>query len=401
MFFSDTKKYSPFQFALWRSLFGAYLAYYFLATLPYAAELYSSEGIFSNSTLNWTYGYFPNILDHFDSSFFVEGMIAILAALSLFLTVGWGRQASALLLWYGMACLMNRNILTVDPSLAFIGWLLIALVLIPAGEPLSLSRKGRKWYMPAYIYWGAWLTLGLAYTASGVDKFMAPSWQNGLAMKYILELPIAYEWWFRDFLLALPEWLLRLQTWVAGGVFLTALPAVFFSRMRLVAWILLTAMFGFTLIMLDLVQVVLGVFLFHFFLFDSTWFTRKDGKRRLVLYDDSCGVCSRFISFVAREDLQNRYQFAGFGTQTAVKILSEEERKRMEEMVFMEGERVYRGADAGIRILESLGGMWRMASLARLLPPRMLEGGYRFLARNRHRLGLQVCVIPNDERFLP
>ncbi len=400
-YLSSKKIYSPWQFALWRIAFGIFLVFYFLCLVPYASELYSDEGIFPDPTINWTYGYFPNLLNYLDSSFFVEWFVLGLAGLSLCIALGVFRRASAILVWYGMACLINRNVLTIDPALALTGWLLFALALIPRGEPLVLGKRTREvWYMPSFIYWGAWVTLGLSYTVSGVDKFMAPSWQNGSAFGYLLEMGIARKIWLNTAIHSSAVLTVG-ATWISGTAYILALPLVLIRQTRLFIWLTLTGMFIFVLLAFDLVQVALAILLFHAFLIDSTWFTARDGKRRLVLYDDSCGLCSRFVSFIAGEDVQHRYQFAGFSTQTAEKMLSAEERSRMEEMVFVEGEKEYRGFDAGIRMLESLGGIWRVAGLGRLIPHRVRKVGYKLLARNRHRLGLKTCALPSDERFLP
>ena len=61
--------------------------------------------------------------------------------------------------------------------------------------------------------------------------------------------------------------------------------------------------------------------------------------------------------------------------------------------------------DAIVRVLAGLGGPWRLAALARLLPRRLRDRGYRWLARNRYRwFGRHgSCYLPSPEqvqRFL-
>jgi len=271
-FLASKKSYSPKQFAYLRIALGGYLAYYFYRMLPYATEVYGSGGAVPSIHLNWTDGYFPNILALSSSPNAILAVHLCAIALSLMVLVGFQRRGASLGVWYLWACLFNRNVLTGDPSLPFIGWLLLAFVLIPSGEPLSLfSRKPeREWYMPALVYWGAWMVLATAYTVSGIDRLRSVTWRDGLAMKYLLQLPIARTW-VGTYLQTLPTVVFKIQSWLAVGTFVFALPASLFKQTRPFIWVLLTGAFVFAFLVLDLNQVLFGVFLFHAFLFDVAW----------------------------------------------------------------------------------------------------------------------------------
>jgi predicted DCC family thiol-disulfide oxidoreductase YuxK len=60
---------------------------------------------------------------------------------------------------------------------------------------------------------------------------------------------------------------------------------------------------------------------------------------------------------------------------------------------------------AAIRIASYLGGPWRLAMLARLVPRPLRDAAYRLVAKHRHRLtrGGPECLVPTPEqrsRFL-
>jgi len=59
--------------------------------------------------------------------------------------------------------------------------------------------------------------------------------------------------------------------------------------------------------------------------------------------------------------------------------------------------RVLTASDAAIHVIAVLGGPWRAIKLARLIPKRWRDSGYRFLARNRYRwFGRRaVCYLPD------
>ena len=68
-------------------------------------------------------------------------------------------------------------------------------------------------------------------------------------------------------------------------------------------------------------------------------------------------------------------------------------------------ERVFVRSEAGLRVARYLGGPWRLAAVARLVPRVLRDAAYDLVARHRHRLTRDTdrCVIPPAaarERFL-
>jgi len=269
-FLSTTSPYDPRQFALWRVLFGLYLAYYFARMLPFAASVFSGSGMLPDASLIPTYHLFPGIFALFDSPQFVYGAHVALIISSLCITVGFYRRSAALFTWYGWASLAHRNYLIVDPSYAFIGWLLLALAIIPTGEPYSVFRRD-GWYMPHSVYMGALAILGLAYSASGIERLSAVSWRDGSAIRHMFDLAIVRHDLLYDSLIRLPTWVFTFQTYAAVCMFILALPLLLYTRTRPYAWVVLTLMFVYMGVVLDLTQVILGLLLFHAFVFDARW----------------------------------------------------------------------------------------------------------------------------------
>jgi len=208
------KQIFPWQFAVFRIIFGGYLVWHFVQLAPYAGELFSSDGTLSNPRLNFTFGVLPNPLERFQSSAFATAFVVLLAMSAASFALGLFRSLNALLLWYGWACLFNRNNLISNPGIPYVGLLLLLSALVPPGEPLSFRRRHvtEPWQMPAMIYWGAWLLLAAGYTYSGFYKLASPSWLDGSALYHLANNPLARPGWCRDLILALPDPLSRLLT---------------------------------------------------------------------------------------------------------------------------------------------------------------------------------------------
>ena len=146
------KWYSRSQFSLFRAFFGAYLALHFAQLIPYAPELFSREGMLPEASELPTYGVFPNLLFTLDEPWEVQLFLGVLSYAAASFSVGVYRRRFALLLWYGWACLLNRNPFISNPGLAYVGWLLLMCTLVPKGEEEA----------PLWVNWRYWTGVKIA-----------------------------------------------------------------------------------------------------------------------------------------------------------------------------------------------------------------------------------------------
>ena len=264
---------TAFQFSLWRVLFSLYLIFSFVLILPYAESMYGQTGVIPDPRINWTYGFFPNLLSIWNQPIILS-WIAIL--LSVALGTGYFRRSTSFVLWYLMAAFYNRNNLTEDPSLAYIGWLLLALVLISPGESFKKSSDQTNWYFPSNLYWGAWILLGASNLYSGIAKLFSPSWSTGEALQLIFQLPISYQWSFG--LSEKLSFIFPFMTWAVICIQMISPLLFVFSRTRFLGWGLSIFIHISILLSLQIAQISLAMILFHLFLFDLSWVKRIQEK---------------------------------------------------------------------------------------------------------------------------
>ncbi len=245
-----------------RCLFGVYLTLHFVELIPYATELFGPTGMIDDPALNPTYEIFPNILNVVNPTIF---MISLVCVSILFATGHYWRSA-AIYLWYGWACLLNRNVLITNPGIAYVGWLLLAMVLIP---PDSKNR------VPRDIYWAAWVLSCLGYTLSGIHKLQCASWIDGSALLHVLSSPIARDNFLVDLLVQSPPIVLKISTWGSLALEIAALPLGLFVHTRKWIWIALLLMHLGVMFLIDFVDLTLGVLMIHFFTFDLNWLSKK------------------------------------------------------------------------------------------------------------------------------
>lgn len=387
---NQTQRISPWQFTAFRICFGVYLTIHFAHLLPYANELFGSRGVLANPDLNPLHGLFPNPLAWISWPAFPVVFISLLILLSLAFTAGFWRRTSALLLWFGWACLFNRNNLIANPGIPYVGLLLMLSALVPLGEPLAFRKRppAQPWSMPAAISWCAWIMLAVGYTYSGIWKLFSPSWVDGSALLHLLENPLARPGIVRDLLLPWPS-LLKVLTWIALAGEILFLPLCLTRKGRLMAWLWMTLMHVGILLVVDFADLTFGMLMVHLFTFDPKWIPARRG-RAVVLFDGECVMCNRWVHFITREEREPLFHFAPLqsdvGRMTLLKHgLSESYR---DSIVVLEakpaGDLIFTKSAAILRVLSGLGGFWRLFCLSRLVPSAAKDFLYDQVARRRN-----------------
>ena len=376
---ADSTKCTTGQYSVFRACLGAYLTVHFLQLLPYGAELFSNRGLLPEADWSPLVHLFPNFLALADTPLAVRLSICAGIAASLLLIVGkWDRWA-ALFAWYLWACLFGRNPLVSNPSLPYVGWLLLAHAALPSAPYGSLAAKGRQnpgglWHMPQSLFFAAWVLLALGYSYSGYTKLVSPSWVDGSAIREVLENPLARPSAIRDLMVSLPPQLLKAITWLTLGLELVFAPLACFRRARPWLWLVMVLMHLGLILLIDFADLSLGMILIHGFTFNPEWIkpVRRGSGKATLFFDGQCGLCHGFVRFVLAESQGHAgIQFAPLHGETFLASVPKPVRDELPDSL------VYLGADGEIRTksravamaLIHLGGIWTVLGKAlRLLP---------------------------------
>lgn len=257
----DYLHYSTFRF-----LFGLYLAVHFADIIPYGEELFAQNGMIPRPELLPTYTNFPNLLSLIDRDAYYIGLfLGAMAVVALLFSLGWFSRTCAFLLWYGWACLLNRNIFISNPGMPYVGWLLLVCAIIQ--PPADHERS--KWRLPPILFWGAWFLMALGYTVSGIHKLQCSEWRDGTALNSVLTGPLARNNLIRDLLLRLPTFFLRITTWGSLLLEISFLPFGLFYHTRLPMTLCFLAMHLGILLVVNFTDLTVGVLFIHLFTLES------------------------------------------------------------------------------------------------------------------------------------
>jgi predicted DCC family thiol-disulfide oxidoreductase YuxK len=126
----------------------------------------------------------------------------------------------------------------------------------------------------------------------------------------------------------------------------------------------------------------------------------------IVYFDGQCNLCDGFVRFLLKRDRHARYRFAPLQGETARQRLEGRFTDNPQTVVLEEPRRFRVRSDAALAILAGLGGIWRLAALLRIVPRRLRDALYEYVARKRFDWygRRDACRVPEPEerdRFLP
>lgn len=125
--------------------------------------------------------------------------------------------------------------------------------------------------------------------------------------------------------------------------------------------------------------------------FDPAWISRRaPGTLDTLFYDGNCGLCHGAVRFALAEDPEGTaLRFAPLDSDAFREKVPADVRAALpDSLVVATADRRVLTRSAGVLHLAGrLGGLWRaLATIAGILPARLLDAAYDAVARARHRL---------------
>lgn len=125
-----------------------------------------------------------------------------------------------------------------------------------------------------------------------------------------------------------------------------------------------------------------------------------------LVYDGSCGFCSRSVRFILRHEQRHDLLFVTRDSEMGKQLRRTHGMESIESMLWIEDGRAFAESNAVMKAADYVGGWWsHLAALASLFPPNILNRLYKIIAKHRRRLStnVAVCQLPSPEqrhRFL-
>lgn len=125
----------------------------------------------------------------------------------------------------------------------------------------------------------------------------------------------------------------------------------------------------------------------------------------VLLYDGVCGVCNGAVRTILRFDRHGTLRFAALESEFAQDIIARHPRLAgLDSVVFVRrpgsaDETVSTESAALLEVADYLGGSWKLALAARVVPAFVRDRLYAAFAKVRYRVGgrYDTCPIPSPE----
>ncbi|MFQ3586865.1 MAG: DCC1-like thiol-disulfide oxidoreductase family protein [Fimbriimonadaceae bacterium] len=115
--------------------------------------------------------------------------------------------------------------------------------------------------------------------------------------------------------------------------------------------------------------------------------------RAVLIFDGECGFCSRWVLWLIDRDREGRFAVAPSSSQAARTLLNRHGfgDGPLGTVVLIDDGRAWTRSEAVLRALSALGGAYRLARIARIVPRPLRDAVYGLVARYRRRLAGATC----------
>ena len=121
----------------------------------------------------------------------------------------------------------------------------------------------------------------------------------------------------------------------------------------------------------------------------------------LVLFDGVCNLCNASVQFIIQRDKHDLFRFASLQSHPARAVMQRFniDPESLHSVIVIDGAKAYERSDAALHIAARLSGMWKLLSFLRILPRRLRDVVYNWIARRRYSwFGKRnECMIPTSE----
>lgn len=128
---------------------------------------------------------------------------------------------------------------------------------------------------------------------------------------------------------------------------------------------------------------------------------KKISTRKIIFYDSYCNLCNRFVYAIIKLDKKNIFLFAPLNGKNAKNLLKKIniKNKIVDSVILFNNNSISYKSKAVIEILISLGGIYRILFITKIIPRNLLDWLYDIIAKNRYSwFGKQDhCMLPDKK----
>ncbi|MBB1149910.1 MULTISPECIES: thiol-disulfide oxidoreductase DCC family protein [unclassified Myroides] len=123
--------------------------------------------------------------------------------------------------------------------------------------------------------------------------------------------------------------------------------------------------------------------------------------KKIVLFDGVCNLCDNVVKRVIEADHRDQFRFTSLDSELGQQILQQigVDRSQTDSIVlYQPGEAYYIKSQAALMIAKYLGGWYYLLTAFLVLPTKLADSLYDFIAKNRYKWygKKDQCMIPDE-----
>ena len=125
-------------------------------------------------------------------------------------------------------------------------------------------------------------------------------------------------------------------------------------------------------------------------------------NKKIILFDGVCNLCNGAVQFIIKHDKKDIFRFVALQSDLGKEIcnfIAVDQTKTDSIILYNPGVAYYYKSSAVIEIAEDLGGIYSLVSVFKILPGKLRDYIYDYIAKNRYKWygKKESCMIPTPE----
>lgn len=121
--------------------------------------------------------------------------------------------------------------------------------------------------------------------------------------------------------------------------------------------------------------------------------------KKIILFDGVCNLCESLVQFVIKYDTKDQFRFVAILSDLGQKIIQHIgiNAKNIDSVIlYLPGVAYYYKSNAALQIARSLGGLFHLGTLFKIIPTGFRNVLYDYIAKNRYQWygKKDSCLIP-------
>ena len=111
-------------------------------------------------------------------------------------------------------------------------------------------------------------------------------------------------------------------------------------------------------------------------------------NKKIILFDGVCNLCNSSINKVINNDKKDTFRFVSLQSKLGVEIqnyLGIQIHSIDSIILYIPQEAYYIRSTAALKIMNDFSGIWKLTNIFYLIPSRIRDVFYNFVARNRYK----------------